>query len=73
VVAQINRDQAIRGLLDMMKAIFDVMSAEDKLKNMTDSRRRTVELIFQQTTECAWFIRDYVSRNYSEIFICQYA
>jgi hypothetical protein len=65
VIAQVNRDQAIRNLLETMKDVYDVMLAADKLDS--EVHYGTVKLIFQQTTECTWFIRDYASRNYSEI------
>lgn len=63
MIAQNNRDKAIRSLLETMKDIYDLMSKAEQLKNL-EAHRHTVKLIFQQTAECAWFIRDYASRGY---------
>jgi hypothetical protein len=63
-MAQNKRDQMILGLLEAMNDVYSLAVKAGGLK-LVQEHRRTVQLMCQQTTECAWFISDYSSRNFS--------
>jgi hypothetical protein len=50
-----------------MKDVYDsIWDVADKLSE-NDPRYRTVKVILQQTTECAFFVSNYASRGYGKV------
>ena len=57
VQKQVALDANVTSLADIMNDTFDLVEKADKLRR--ESKSKIVMRIVQQTTECAWFIRDY--------------
>ena len=58
ILAQMDRDDSIVRLVETMDNIYSFVEEAEPMKKI-ESFCRVVELIAQQTTECAYFIRDY--------------
>lgn len=58
VIAQSDRDQAARGLVDRLDRVYDFMIQDETLGQIS-SMLGILGQISQQTLECARFIRDY--------------
>jgi hemerythrin superfamily protein len=58
---QAELDKAIVDLTETMNDVFDIITAadEDRRNERTSIIMRTI----QQTTECGWFIRDYIKTD----------
>jgi hypothetical protein len=50
-----------------MKDVYQLLHDAGPLAKM-EAHADTAKLMFQQTAECAWFIREYVSRGFGETF-----
>jgi hypothetical protein len=53
-----DRDDAIVRLVETMDDVYSFVEEAEPMKKI-ESLGRIIELIAQQTTECAYFIRDY--------------
>ena len=62
ILVQIDRDDSIVRLVETMDDVYSFVEEADPLKKI-ESLTRIIELIAQQTTECAYFIRDYAMCN----------
>ena len=51
-------DTNVAGLVQIMNDTFNIVEMADKLRR--ESNSNIIMRMVQQTTECAWFIRDYV-------------
>jgi hypothetical protein len=71
VLAQKERDAAIDHLVEVMNDVYDFVHEAEPLKKI-ESQKQIVALITQQTTQCAYFIRDYsTNKNFCmSIFDC---
>ena len=58
VLAQVNRDSCIIRLVEVMDDVFSFVKEAEPIKKI-ESHRPIIELMSQQATECAYFIRDY--------------
>ena len=54
---QVALDANVTSLAEIMNDTFDLVEKADKLRR--ESKSKIVMRMVQQTTECAWFIRDY--------------
>jgi hypothetical protein len=59
IIAQADRDNCIVHLVQVMDDVYSFVKEAEPMKKI-ESHRRIVALMAQQTTECAYFIRDYV-------------
>jgi hypothetical protein len=58
IIAQADRDDCIVHLVQVMDDIYSFVKEAEPMKKI-ESHRRIAALMAQQTTECAYFIRDY--------------
>jgi hypothetical protein len=58
IIAQADRDDCIVHLVQVMDDIYSFVKEAEPMKKI-ESHRRIVALMAQQTTECAYFIRNY--------------
>jgi hypothetical protein len=58
ILAQVDRDSCIVRLVEIMDDVFSFVKEAEPIKKI-ESHGRIIELMAQQTTECAYFIRDY--------------
>jgi len=58
MLAQVDRDSRIVGLVEIMDDVFSFVKEAEPIKKI-ESHGRVIELMVQQTTECAYFIREY--------------
>lgn len=58
VLAQKARDQAIDHLVEVMDDVYSFVQEADAFQNI-ESHKPIIMVLTQQTTECAYFIRDY--------------
>jgi len=58
ILAQVDRDNRIAGLVEAMDDVFSFLEEAEPIKKI-ESHGRVIELMVQQTTECAYFIREY--------------
>jgi len=58
ILAQVDRDSCIVDLVEIMDDVFSFVKEAEPMKKI-ESHGRIIELMVQQTTECAYFIRDY--------------
>jgi hypothetical protein len=65
-VSQTRRDKQIQGLLKSINEIYSIVLMAEPLERI-DAHRKTLQLICQQTAECAFFISDYASRGFGEM------
>ena len=59
---QIERDARMQRLLESMNYTYDFVEAADALETIK-ARPAIIERLAQQTTECAYFIRDYAGQR----------
>ena len=59
---QIERDTQIKGLLELMNRAYDFVAAAEALQKIK-ARPAIIESLAQQTTECAYFLRDYAGKS----------
>ena len=57
-MAQVDRDKGIVDLVKIMDDVFSFVKEAEPMKKI-ESHFRIIELMIRQTTECAYFIRDY--------------
>jgi hypothetical protein len=62
IVAQMDRDNSIIHLVEVMDDIYLFVQEAEPVKKIK-SHCRIVALMAQQTTECAYFIRDYATNK----------
>jgi len=55
---QVQLDSDVTSLARTMNDTFDIVEKADQLRR--DSKSKIIVRMVQQTTECAWFIRDYI-------------
>ena len=58
ILAQVDRDDCIIYLLEVMDDVYSFVKEAEPAKRI-GSQGRIVAVMAQQTTECAYFIRDY--------------
>ena len=58
VLAQVDRDSRIVGLVETMDDVFSFVKEAEPIKKF-ESQGQVIELMVHQTTECAYFIRGY--------------
>ncbi|KIM85063.1 hypothetical protein PILCRDRAFT_817902, partial [Piloderma croceum F 1598] len=58
IIAQADRDDCMVHLVQVMDDVYSFVKEAEPMKKI-ESHRRIVALMAQQTTECAYFIRDY--------------
>jgi hypothetical protein len=58
IVAQMDRDDCIVHLLEVIDDVYFFVHEAEPVKKI-ESHGRIITLMAQQTTECAYFIRDY--------------
>jgi hypothetical protein len=58
ILAQVDRDSHIVGLVEVIDDIYSFVKEAEPIKKI-ESLGRVIALMAQQTTECAYFIRDY--------------
>ncbi|KIM86900.1 hypothetical protein PILCRDRAFT_815342 [Piloderma croceum F 1598] len=58
IIVQADRDDCIVHLVQVMDDVYSFVKEAEPMKKI-ESHRRIVALMAQQTTECAYFIRDY--------------
>ena len=61
-LAQVERDAHMKDLLKSMNYAYDFVAATESLQTIK-SRSVIIENLAQQTTECAYFIRDYAAQQ----------
>ena len=62
VLAQVDRDNAIVGLVEIIDDVLSFVKEAEPVKKIK-SHGRIIALMAQQTTECAYFIRDYATNK----------
>jgi len=64
ILAQVDRDICIVHLVEVMDDVYSFVKEAEPVKKI-ESHSRIVALMAQQTTECAYFIRDYaMNKNF---------
>jgi hypothetical protein len=58
ILAQVDRDRCIVRLVEVMDDVFSFVKEAEPIKKI-ESHGPIFKLMSQQTTECAYFIRDY--------------
>lgn len=58
ILAQIDRDSCIARLVEIMDDVYSFVKEAEPMKKI-ESHGLIISLMAQQTTECAYFIRDY--------------
>ena len=58
IITQSDRDNYVGRLVEVMDDVYSFVEEAEPIKKV-ESNLRIIELIEQQTTECAYFIRDY--------------
>ena len=58
ILSQVDRDSRIIGLVETMDDVFSFVKEAEPIKKI-ESQGRVIELMVHQTTECAYFIREY--------------
>jgi hypothetical protein len=58
ILAQVDRDSYIVRLVEIMDDVYSFVKEAEPVKKI-ESHSRIIALMAQQTTECAYFIRDY--------------
>jgi len=58
ILAQVDRDCCIIRLVEIMDDVYSFVKEAEPMKKI-ESHGRIIALMAQQTTECAYFIRDY--------------
>ena len=58
ILAQVDRDSNIVRLVEIMDDVFSFVKEAEPIKKI-ESHGSIIELMSQQATECAYFIRDY--------------
>jgi hypothetical protein len=62
VIDQKNRDNSISGLVETMNDVYAFVHEAESLKRI-ESQKEILALMAKQTTECAYFIRDYAKNK----------
>jgi hypothetical protein len=62
ILAQVDRDDSVIRLVKTMDDVYSFVEEADPMKKI-DSLGQILELMAQQTTECAYFIRDYATNK----------
>jgi len=62
ILAQVDRDNRIVHLVEVIDDVYSFVEEADPIKKI-ESQHRIVALMAQQTTECAYFIRDYATHK----------
>ena len=62
ILAQVDRDSCIIRLVGVINDVYSFVEEAEPMKKI-ESHRRIISLMAQQTTECAYFIRDYASNK----------
>jgi len=63
VLEQIDRDDRIRHLVEVISDVFAFVKDANEVKKIA-SHGRILVVMAQQTTECAYFIRDYAMKGF---------
>jgi hypothetical protein len=64
VLAQKDRDEAIDHLVEVMSDIYSLVHEAETLMGI-ECHKQILGVLTQQTTECAYFIRDYaINKNF---------
>ena len=58
ILTQVDRDSRIIGLVEIIDDVYSFVKEAEPIKKI-ESHGRIIALMAQQTTECAYFIRDY--------------
>jgi hypothetical protein len=69
IVAQADRDDCVVHLLEVIDDIYSFVHEAEPVRKI-ESHGRIVTLMAQQTTECAYFIRDYAMEKSFCMSIC---
>ena len=68
ILAQVDRDNYIVRLVEVMDDVYSFVKEAEPIKKI-ESHGRIILLMAQQTTECAYFIRDYaMNKNFCMLF-----
>ena len=62
ILAQVDRDEGIVHLAEVMDDAYSFVKEAEPIKKI-ESHGRIILLMAQQTTECAYFIRDYTTNK----------
>ena len=64
IITQYDRDNYVGRLVEVMNDVYSFVQEAEPIKKV-ESNLKIIELIEQQTTECAYFIRDYaMNKNF---------
>ena len=67
VQKQVELDTNVILLAEIINDTFDIVEKADELRR--ESKSKIIMRMIQQTTECAWFIRDYMKiENFCELY-----
>ncbi|KIM75554.1 hypothetical protein PILCRDRAFT_669545 [Piloderma croceum F 1598] len=62
ILAQVDRDSCIVRLVEIMDDVYSFVKEAEPIKKI-ESHSQIIALMAQQTTECAYFIRDYATNE----------
>src|ERR1700691_5895126 len=62
ILAQVDRDEGVVHLAEVMDDAYSFVKEAEPIKKI-ESHGRIILLMAQQTTECAYFIRDYATNK----------
>ncbi|KAF8339879.1 uncharacterized protein EI90DRAFT_2884005, partial [Cantharellus anzutake] len=65
IQGQIERDDALRDLVDSMVDLYSFVDDVDELENKIKSLERVIIRVSVQMTECGIFIKQYVSHGFA--------
>ena len=64
---QVELDTNVMSLAEIINDTFDIVEKADELRR--ESKSKIIMRIVQQTTECAWFVRDYMKvENFCKLY-----
>jgi DNA-binding ferritin-like protein len=64
---QIELDTNVMSLAEIINDTFDIVEKADELRR--ESKSKIIMRMIQQTTECAWFVRDYMKiENFCKLY-----
>jgi hypothetical protein len=66
ILAQIDRDNRINQLVEVIDDVYSFVTDADMVKKI-ESQRKILVVMAQQTTECAYFIRDYAIKGFCRL------
>ena len=64
---QVELDTNVMSLAEIINDTFDIVEKADELRR--ESKSKIIMRMIQQTTECAWFVRDYMKiENFCKLY-----